>query len=157
VLSTASEINTVSPLFRQAEQCSSSPRTKMIPIQPMLTESANAVVIQSAHGLSLSLSLDSTTYYTGNRVSIVVNEKNTLSKTNKVATSEKWPVGGLSVGPCGTYDYPFGEAIFQGNYMAANILSGTPLELYDPILRHSCPLILSDISSYATRCSAPAG
>jgi len=125
--------------------CSNS---SQLPIQPMLTESANAVVIQSAHGLSLSLSLDSTTYYTGNRVSIVVNEKNTLSKTNKVATSEKWPVGGLSVGPCGTYDYPFGEAIFQGNYMAANILSGTPLELYDPILRHSCPLILSEISSY---------
>ena len=122
--------------------------SSQLPVQTTLAESANAAVIQSAHGLSLSLSLDSTKYYTGNRVSIGVNEKNTLSKTNKVPTSETWPVGGLSVGPCGTYDYPFGVAIFQGNYTAANILSATPLELYDPILRHSCPLILSEISSY---------
>jgi hypothetical protein len=122
--------------------------SSQLPVQTTLAESANAAVIQSTHGLSLSLSLDSTKYYTGNGISIVVNEKNTLSKTNKVTTSEKWPVGGLSVGPCGTYDYPFGVAIFQGNYTAANILSATPLELYDPILRHSCPLILSEISSY---------
>ena len=122
--------------------------SSQLPGQTTLVESANAAVIQSAHGLSLSLSLDSTTYYTGNGISIIVNETNMLSKTNKVAITEKWPVSGLSVGPCGTYDYPFGVAIFQGNYTAANILSATPLDLYDPILRHSCPLILSDISSY---------
>jgi hypothetical protein len=122
--------------------------SSQLPGQTTLVESANAAVIQSAHGLSLSLSLDSTTYYTGNGISIIVNETNMLSKTNKVAITEKWPVSGLSVGPCGTYDYPFGVAIFQGDYTAANILSATPLDLYDPILRHSCPLILSDISSY---------
>jgi hypothetical protein len=119
-----------------------------ISVQPILTSSANAAIIQSAHGLSLSLSLDSTIYHVGTGVSIVINEKNMLPKTNRVTASEKWPAGGLSTGPCGTYNFPFGMAIFQGNYTAADILSATPLELFNPVLKHGCPLILSEISSY---------
>jgi len=119
-----------------------------IPVQTPLTGSANAAVIQSVYGLSLSLSLDSTIYHVGNEVSIVIDETNMRTKTNKVTAAEKWPSGGLSVGPCGTYNFPFGAAIFEGNYTAEDILSATPLELFDPNLKHSCPLILSEISSY---------
>jgi hypothetical protein len=119
-----------------------------LPVQTMLTGSANAATIQSAHGLSLSLSLDSTIYHVGNGVSIVIDEKNMLPRTNRVTASEKWPIGGLSAGPCGTYNFPFGMAIFQGNYTAVDIVSSAPMELFDPNLKHSCPLILSEISSY---------
>jgi len=39
---------------------------------------------QSANGLSLSLSLDSAAYQPGQNITIVVDEKNTLSKTNNI-------------------------------------------------------------------------
>ena len=80
----------------------------------------------SANGLSLSLSLDSTTYQPGQEISIKVDVKNTLSKTNKISASEKWPISGLGVGPCGTLNYPFGVAIFQGDYTVANVSSRDP-------------------------------
>ena len=53
-----------------------------IPVQTPLTGSANAAVIQSVYGLSLSLSLDSTIYHVGNEVSIVIDETNMRTKTN---------------------------------------------------------------------------
>jgi hypothetical protein len=121
---------------------------KQVSAQTMLTGSANAAVIQSVHGLSLSLSLDSKTYYSGNGISIVVNETNTLSKVNNVAASRKWPVGGLSVEPCGTLNYPFGVVVYKGNYTSADISSANPIDLYGPYAKHSCPMILGSISSY---------
>jgi hypothetical protein len=44
-------------------------------------------------------------------------------------------------------NYPFGIAIFQGNYTVANISTATPLQIYEPGIYH-CPDILADISSY---------
>jgi hypothetical protein len=102
---------------------------------------------KSANGLSLSLSLDSATYQPGQQVSIVIDEQNTLGIANKINASEKWPVSGLSVGPCGTLNYPFGVAIFQGDYTAANVSSAIPLQIYEPGIYH-CPMILAGISSY---------
>jgi len=107
----------------------------------------NSATLKLASGLSLSLSLDSTTYQPGQQVDIIVDEKNTLSQTNKINASEKWPVSGLGVGPCGTLNYPFGVAIFQGDYTVANVSSATPLQIYEPGIYH-CPMILTGISSY---------
>jgi len=107
----------------------------------------NSATSKSISGLSLSLSLDSKTYQSGQEVGIDIDEKNTLSRTNTITASAKWPVSGLGVGPCGALNYPFGIAIFQGNYTAANISSGTLLQIYEPNIYH-CPMILTDISSY---------
>jgi hypothetical protein len=107
----------------------------------------NSASSKSVSGLSLSLSLDSKTYQSGQQVGIYIDEKNTLSKTNTITTSAKWPVSGLGVGPCGVLNYPFGIAIFKGSYTAANISSGVPLQIYEPNIYH-CPMILTDISSY---------
>ena len=41
--------------------------------------------------------------------------------------AKKWPLQGLSLGPCGTLNYPFGVAIFAGYYTSANISTATPL------------------------------
>ena len=107
----------------------------------------NSATSKSISGLSLSLYLDSKTYQSGQEVGIDIDEKNTLSRTNTITASAKWPVSGLGVGPCGALNYPFGIAIFQGNYTAANISSGTLLQIYEPNIYH-CPMILTDISSY---------
>jgi hypothetical protein len=111
------------------------------------TSDVNSATLKSANGLSLSLSLDSTTYQPGQQVDIVIDEKNTLGITNKLNASEKWPVRGIRVGPCGTLNYPFGVAIFQGNYTVANVSSATPLQIYEPGIYH-CPMILAGIFSY---------
>ena len=107
----------------------------------------NTASSKTVSGLSLSLYLDSKTYQQGQQVNIVVDEKNTLKTTNIIASSTKWPVSGLRVGPCGTLNYPFGFAIFQGNYTAANVSSATPLQIYQPAT-YTCPMIIGNISSY---------
>ena len=97
----------------------SSAQTTSTPQNTLVTTSfgaVNSASSESVDGLSLSLSLDSTTYQPGQAVTIVIDETNTLSKTNNVSAADKWPFPGLSVGPCGTLNYPFGVAIFQGNY-----------------------------------------
>jgi Putative Ig domain len=107
----------------------------------------NSASAKSVNGLELFLSLDSKTYQSGQQVGIYIDETNTLSKTNTITSSANWPVSGLGVGPCGVLNYPFGIAIFQGSYTAANISSGTPLQIYEPAIYH-CPMTLADISSY---------
>ena len=51
--------------------------------------------------------------------------------------------------PCGTLNYPFGVAIFQGYYASGDISSATPLKLYDPLAVYSRPMVLSEIDTYA--------
>ena len=87
-------------------------------------------------GLKLSLSLSPTTLKPGQELSIVIDEQNTASVAVNVSSSTNWQVSGTngyvsSLGPCETI-YPFGVAIFQGNYSSANVSTATPLMLYDP-------------------------
>ena len=107
----------------------------------------NTAFSKSVSGLELSLYLDSKTYQQGQQVNILVDEKNTLKTTNTISASTKWPLSRLGVGPCGPVNYPFGIAIFQGNYTAANVSSATPLQIYQPAT-YTCPMTLGDISSY---------
>ncbi len=103
---------------------------------------------KSVNGLSLSLSLNSTTLQPGQEIVVTIDEQNTLTAVNYVPASDNWPLKGLTLGPCGTLNYPIGVAIFQGYYTCSNILSGTPLQLYKPVV-YSCPSILSRIDAYA--------
>lgn len=50
----------------------------------------NSISSKSKNGLSLSLSLDSTTYQLYQYVTIVIDENNILSKTNDVRGSNEW-------------------------------------------------------------------
>jgi hypothetical protein len=108
----------------------------------------NSASSESANDLSLSLSLDSTTYHSGQSISIDIDEKNALSKTNNVPVSDKWPRVGLTLGPCGTTNYPFGISIFRGYYSTTDISTATPLQLYNPGAIYNCPMILSEITYY---------
>ena len=109
----------------------------------------NSASSNSISGLSLSLFLDEITYQPGQTVTIVLDETNTLSKTNNVHTADEWALVGLSVSPCGTLNYPFGVAVFQGYYTSGDISSVTPLKLYNTDVEYHCPMILSQINTYA--------
>jgi hypothetical protein len=101
--------------------------------------SVNSATFKSANGLSLSLSLDSTTYQPGQEISIFIDETNTLLKTNDVPVSDQWPLSGLSVGPCGTEGANYGIAVYRGYYTSADVSNATPLILYNPYVVVQCP------------------
>ena len=105
------------------------------------TTGDNLATSLSANGLSLSLSLGSTSYNSLQQVTIVIDETNTLSKTNSVSTSDQWPLSGLNVSSCGTLNYPFGVAVFQGYYTSGDISSATPLRIFNSTAMFGCPMI----------------
>jgi hypothetical protein len=102
----------------------------------------------SKYGLSLTLSLNSATYHPGEQISVTIDEKNTLPMENNILAADKWPVEGLSLGPCGTLNYPFGISILQGYCDAKSAVAITPLQLFDPNGVWHCPMILAGIVSY---------
>jgi hypothetical protein len=109
----------------------------------------NSVSAKAVNGLSLSLALDAKTYKPGDTINMVVSEWNTLSKTNDVPVSDKWPIPGLSVDICGTRSFPFGVAILRGDYSAGNVETATPLILYNPngIVQGCLPPVL-DVTAF---------
>lgn len=116
-------------------------------ITPATFDQASATVT-SKEGLKLTMSINSTTYQPGEQVSVTINEKNTLATENDVKAASDWPGQGLSVGPCGTLNYPFGMSILQGYYDTKSVASVTPLRLYDPDATYHCPMILAGITAY---------
>ncbi len=116
-------------------------------MQPSDTFTKTSTVV-SKNGLSLTLSIDSTTYQPGQQISVTISEKNALAAENSVKTANEWLVQGLNVGPCGPLNYPFGIAVLQGNYDIESVASVTPLDLYDPNATYHCPMILAGITAY---------
>jgi hypothetical protein len=100
----------------------------------------------SSYGLNLTLSLNSTTYHPGEQISVTIDEKNILAVANNIQAANAWPVQGLSVGPCGTLNYPFGISILEGYYDAKSVSAITPLQLFDPNASYHCPAILAAVS-----------
>ena len=102
-----------------------------------LAPSATSATVLSGNGLSLTLSLNSTTYQYGDQISVTIDEKNTRARENNISVSDNWPVFGyLGVGPCNTLNYPFGIALLQGYYDEKSIASATPLQIYPIVF---CP------------------
>jgi hypothetical protein len=111
---------------------------------PITLDQYSSTVI-SRYGLSLTLSLNSTTYHPGEQISVTINEKNTLPVENNIHAANRWPVQGLKLGPCRTV-YPFGISILQGYYDAKSVSAITPLQLFDPNASYHCPPILAAVS-----------
>jgi hypothetical protein len=107
---------------------------------PITFDQYSSTVI-SSYGLNLTLSLDSTTYYPGEQISITIDERNTLATHNNIPVADGWPVQGLNLGPCGTV-YPLGISILQGYYDAKAVVGITPLQLFDPNVLPPCAPIL---------------
>jgi hypothetical protein len=100
----------------------------------------------SSYGLSLTLSLNSTTYHPGEQISVTIDEKNILAVENNIHAADRWPVEGLNLGPCGTLPYPFGISILQGYYDAESVAAITPLQLFDPNAFYTCPAMAAAVS-----------
>jgi hypothetical protein len=99
----------------------------------------------SKYGLSLTLSLNSTTYHPGEQIPVTINEKNVLPIENKIPAADEWPVQGLKLHFCGTFNYPFGISILQGYHDAKSVAAITPLQLFDPNAVYLCPAILAGV------------
>jgi hypothetical protein len=102
----------------------------------------------SAGGLLLGLQLNSSEVRPGQAVAVTVSERNTLGARNEVEAAQKWGAEGLAVGPCGSLNYPFGFAVFSGNYSTSSGLSSAKAaQLYQPGI-YFCPEILAGVDSY---------
>lgn len=110
----------------------------------------NTLDLSSVQSLKLSINLSTTDLGKGQSISITVKEYDVLATPITVSASNNWTVRGLSVGPCGTLNYPFGFGIAKGYYTSSNVSSAKLLELYKPG-PYSCPMILSKINSFVFR------
>lgn len=129
---------------------SATPTTTSPTIQPSTptTFDQTLVSVTSANGLSLTLSIDSTSYKSGDEVSITIDEKNTLTKDNNITVADLWPAQGLIDGPTGTVNYPFGVSILPGYYDTRSAASIAPLIIYNPNAIYNGPMQLANITSY---------
>ena len=114
---------------------------------PITLDQYSSTVI-SWCGLSLTLSLNSTTYHPGEQIPITIEEKNILAVENNIHGADRWPVQGLKLHFCGTFHYPFGISILQGYYDAKTVAAITPLQLFDPNPVYLCPAILAGVYYY---------
>jgi len=110
---------------------------------PITLDQYSSTVI-SRYGLSLTLSLNSTTYRPGDQISVTIHEKNILARENNIHGADRWPVQGLRLGPCRTV-YPFGISILQGYYDEKSVVAITPLQLFDPNAVYLCPVMLAGV------------
>jgi hypothetical protein len=125
----------------------SSESTPTATYTPITLDQYSSTVI-SKYGLSLTLSLNSTTYHPGEQISVTIDEKNILAVENNIHAADEWPVQGLNLGPCGMLNYPFGISILKGYYDIKSVAAITPLQLFDPNAVYHCPMILAGIISY---------
>ena len=121
------------------------PATSTAKYTSIATDQYSSTVI-SRYGLSLTLSLNSTTYHPGEEVSVSISEMNILPIRNKIHAADGWPVEGLTLTPCGTLSYPFGISFLQGYYDAEAVAAITPLQLFDPNAIYLCPATSAAVS-----------
>ena len=103
----------------------------------------NSASSSSTNGLSLSLYLDSKTYQPGQEMSIVVDIKNTRSRTNDIPISNDWSYNQLASGQC-DMGLPWGIAVFQGEYTSSDFSAATPLALWNYNLIGPCGIPLTN-------------
>jgi hypothetical protein len=98
------------------------------------------VVLHDPNGVTLGVSLNSTTLAQNQSVRVTVSDRNGLYFPNELSLSENWRVQNLSMGPCSFYARdPFGIAVYQGRYTLDNISIGKTVAIYDIYSAYYCP------------------
>jgi hypothetical protein len=108
--------------------------------------SLNASDVGAKNHLSLTMILDASTISPGQSVDLTIYVSNILGTANAVNASRDWPLSSLSLGGCGTLNYPMGYAVYSGFYSASDISAATPLSIIHPGI-YNCPAIFY-IGSY---------
>ena len=120
------------------------------PTQPVTSTSTTTSVPPPPSGgqgdLQLILSLNSTTIASGATIGITVSDYNPTSSTLNLSKGSDWAVNGLGTGWCPSLYFPFGIAVLQGVYTAANVSQAKPLEIFPMV---ACPMIVMYIEGYS--------
>ena len=132
LVTTSSPSTNASQTATAATMISSSPTTTIIPPTlpptPNGFEGPNSTSTQSIDGLNLILSLESTSYKSGQDIYVTIDEHNTLNTDIYVPVANRTADVPLSLGDLCGNDYSFlGIAVFRGVYNSANIAQGTLL------------------------------
>jgi hypothetical protein len=80
----------------------------------------------------LSAFLTVTPQTLGQQVSVTIDERNPESANKTEGVANKWALNNLTLGNCGTLNFPFGMAFYQGDYNANNLPTGAQLKFYPP-------------------------
>ena len=135
------------PVFAGCDVITGGPNPPTIP-QTATINGNSTVTVKSGNGLELILALSPAAIKAGDEITISAGEWNSLSTANNVTTDKNWLVTGLTMGPCGTLNYPMGVAVYSGYLTESDIAAAVPLQLYDPKAIFHCPMILSGIDAY---------
>jgi hypothetical protein len=125
-------------LFLGLAGCSSQVRASQTAPATVISGDNKSYSVTAANGLRLTLSLDSTTYKSGDTVIAFIDEWNTKTNANNIspASGPGFPFSSMTIEPNGTgvfHDtFPIGISILQGNYDLANVKSGGQLDLRNP-------------------------
>lgn len=125
-------------------------------VRPAQKVFGNSTYAESSTGLRLYVSLNATVFRLGQSVDISVQEYNPLAQSINLSRSNRWPVGGLSLGPCGTLNFPMGFAVYAGYYTSSDIFLGVPLPLFE-LGTYYCPMFLSNIDYYLFQAESDVG
>ena len=104
------------------------------------TYSISTTTTNSSLGLELGLTINASSFVTGDSINISAQILNTLQTVNNVTSSNDWAYSSGSLNPftpCGVSG-PVGVAIFQGNYDSTDFTSAKALALYDTTVFWSC-------------------
>jgi hypothetical protein len=104
-----------------------------------IANSANSAARTAENGLKLILTVDDTTYQSGQEVNITIDEQNTLATVNHVTIADNWAVKGLALWPC-LEGFPLGVAVYSGYYAPADLVKATPLIIQNPNEFYHCPM-----------------
>lgn len=115
---------------------------------PTSSTSSSGTSTIGSNGLQLRLALNATSLLPGASLGVTVSEFNTEATANNVTKGALWAVQGLSLSACEGEEnsvYPFGIAVYQGRYSAANVSQGTPLQIF-PVV--PCPMFIRLVTGY---------
>lgn len=115
---------------------------------------ATAEDTNSSLGVTLVLTLSTATNGSSDIVIIDASENNSLDTANNVTSSNSWPLNGLTLGGCGTLNYPMGIEIFKGNYDQNNLslLSNEKSLLFYHPGPYNCPAMF-EVKNYRFQAS----
>ena len=110
------------------------------------TTTGTSTYADSAYGLQLVLSLNTTEILAGQTVQVNVGEFNALERVNNVTKGGDWQVPAVLSACPNMNDQPFGIALYRGYYTAANVSNGVQLQIFPPTV---CPMYIRLVTGYA--------
>jgi hypothetical protein len=113
---------------------------------PIFTSSDSNISPSPGDGLLLTMSVNATSFPSGQGISIGVDERNDLPVGNELAAANDWAEPGVLnesgiysfFGVCGSFGLPYQGAIAEGNYAIGNLTEASWLQLSSPGVH--CPL-----------------